>query len=644
MPIYLDEQEHTEMDLAVKKLPEDIQRVYITAREAADSPADASKSQEATIPPVEELVRPEPFGLNPPPSWMDQKPEPRPEPKVLYKTKSGVEITDHDVDNAIGVAFGAGPASLTGKFDSYINSFVSAVKSPSVAEKAAAIKALEAEKTSAGIPKTEPIMDDTEKALKAIYDVLDGPGAYEAKYAPKPKKDIFDYIQTEDGKYEIFNATSGKTHAMVDNEAQALSLVKTYHTTGGPKTIPITESAKKIDEGFQGWNKSDLRDMSPAEASDYYWEFLTKHGDQTAAQFEQKYLNANSFKKGNAWEVFSDLVKKKHAENPYAQIPFESDVPKGWTAIEPGVEIRPPSKKEWSMTGQETAEAYNDAMNAGNSKNANKMYAQFLKDAKASQITDFDLHLETLESPKTVAAMEKVKKLWDEESKAISAVPKDTVYDKIISKIEEIQGQALNKYIQEQAQRYHEAAKQGIRPEAVSKGYDTPAYRGLRLHEGMEVQSVNNFDKNGVMFSSDSPLLADMYASYLSKHPGWKVKEGSFDPGAQVAPLYINTKDYHVYDAKGKTWQEANPKATAEARSADKKGVIIQNVWDEPNSTRTLGKPNTVYITFPKGASTVKSRFAKEFNPESKDMLHMIPVIGVGGAAGYVSLQQENTE
>lgn len=165
---------------------------------------------------------------------------------------------------------------------------------------------------------------------------------------------------------------------------------------------------------------------------------------------------------------------------------------------------------------------------------------------------------------------------------------------------------------------------------AMAKGYEQPAYRGIKT------ESPSSVHTGFTLYSTESPLLADMYSSYLSKHPGFKVPEGSFLEGAQVMPLYINTKNYHYFDAKGKHWTEANGKAIEEARNAGKPGVIVDKVWDEPNSTNALGEAKKIFITFQEGLSTVKSRFAKEFNPESKDMLHGI---GVGGPAGYISYE-----
>ena len=107
-------------------------------------------------------------------------------------------------------------------------------------------------------------------------------------------------------------------------------------------------------------------------------------------------------------------------------------------------------------------------------------------------------------------------------------------------------------------------------------------------------------------------------------------------------PLMINPKDYHVFEAHGKDWQDVQPTAIREAKKAGKVGVIMKNVHDEPGSTKAL-PPKDVFITFPEGAGTVKSRFAQKFDPSSPNMLHMIPIIGTATAAGIVGVStQEN--
>jgi hypothetical protein len=181
-------------------------------------------------------------------------------------------------------------------------------------------------------------------------------------------------------------------------------------------------------------------------------------------------------------------------------------------------------------------------------------------------------------------------------------------------------------------------------PRVTPRGeYTEPAYRGLTVYpDSPNVPGLPNpnfnYSKAGAQYSTSNPMLADMYAGYLDTHPGIKVPEGAFPENSQVLPLMINTKDYHYFDAKGQIWQKANKIAIKEAKQAKKKGVIVDNVWDEPNSTTALGKPNKIYITFPEGASTVKSRFAEKFDPNSPNMMHGIGTIGIGTAAtGYVS-------
>jgi hypothetical protein len=166
-------------------------------------------------------------------------------------------------------------------------------------------------------------------------------------------------------------------------------------------------------------------------------------------------------------------------------------------------------------------------------------------------------------------------------------------------------------------------------------GYETPAYRGFYIYKG-DVGPVHRFEGGDRLYSTANPDLADMYASYLDKHPGREVPEGAFGQGATVAPLYINTKDYHYYDAGGGHWQVHNNRAIKEAHAQGKPGVIVDNVWDEPNSTKNLPTPNKIFITFPSGASTVKSKFAAKFDKSSPNMLHSVTGMG-GPATGYVS-------
>src|SRR5882762_7030327 len=176
---------------------------------------------------------------------------------------------------------------------------------------------------------------------------------------------------------------------------------------------------------------------------------------------------------------------------------------------------------------------------------------------------------------------------------------------------------------QEIIEKFKQEAKSPIRKEpsfTYPSDYNTPAWKGLRLHEGQEISSKYDFEKgHPEIYSSNSALLADMYTSYLSRHPaaeglGKHVPEETFVSGSTVMPLLINTKNYHVHDAKGKTWIFEQPTAINEAKAKGAPGVVMHNVWDEPNNTRVLKEPKTVYITFPEGAGTVKSRFAKKFD------------------------------
>jgi len=205
-------------------------------------------------------------------------------------------------------------------------------------------------------------------------------------------------------------------------------------------------------------------------------------------------------------------------------------------------------------------------------------------------------------------------------------------------------GEALGKFAEDKTgilDRFQRAVAEArkpidpVRDARISGGYTQPAYRGMQLWDRGSATPVY---KGAELYSTESPMLADMYASHLTKHPGWKPAEGSFGEGATVSPLYIDTSKYHHADAKGEVWSSFNYKAIAKAKEEGKPGVVIDNVWDEPGSTQALPGPKRIFITFPEGASTVKSKFATKFDKNSPNMMHGIGAIGIGGpASGYVS-------
>jgi hypothetical protein len=166
--------------------------------------------------------------------------------------------------------------------------------------------------------------------------------------------------------------------------------------------------------------------------------------------------------------------------------------------------------------------------------------------------------------------------------------------------------------------------------------YVTEAFRGVRVEPGKDFQGVF---KGSEMYSSVSTKLADMYSSYLSAHPGEAPKPYAYHEGASVVPLWIDTSDYLHVDAKGAHWSSFNPGAIAEAKAQGKKGVVIDNVWDEPNSTHSLEGPQKVFVTFKNGASTVKSKSAARFDPSSPNIARgLIPAVGISGVAGAVAM------
>ena len=178
----------------------------------------------------------------------------------------------------------------------------------------------------------------------------------------------------------------------------------------------------------------------------------------------------------------------------------------------------------------------------------------------------------------------------------------------------------------------------------LERGYTEPAYRGVKIYPGKELGPVQNFEHSGELYSTADPMLADMYSDYLTHHPGQHVPEGAFNEGATVMPLWIDTSKYHYVDAGGKKWTYVNLKAIDEAKREGKPGVIIDNVWDEPNSTMNLAGPKKIFITLPTGAHTVKSKFATKFDPQSPNMMHGVAAIGMGGPAGYVSMMPSDVK
>lgn len=160
--------------------------------------------------------------------------------------------------------------------------------------------------------------------------------------------------------------------------------------------------------------------------------------------------------------------------------------------------------------------------------------------------------------------------------------------------------------------------------------YTTPAYRGISVYPGEDIGTTY---KGAAMFSSANPQIADMYTSYLSKHPGDTPAQHAYRDGATVMPLWLDTSNYHTYDAAGKSWAIANERAIKEAKSAGKLGVTIHNVYDEPNSTKSLS-PQTVHITFPEGQTTVKSQNAAMFDPTAKSIAKVLPFVAGGAVAG----------
>lgn len=364
------------------------------------------------------------------------------------------------------------------------------------------------------------------------------------------------------------------------------------------------DTLNKIKEALEGIQaKNPGHHMSGEEAAKFYHKTYKNYGTQAAVDFDKEYELLST---SSQWHDYNMSVNNasKHPDSPFFGGYKQGKVPINESGFKPGT---PEFDKHYGYK----EEPYNP-------------------DNWEQELTD----LLKQGTPKGWNSLEDM-------AMEPYVAPPLTAKEKLENQVKEIQNMLFNNSINEKAKAYLEAHKGNIPKEAIEKGYTEPAYRGLTIHggPGSEVNPTYNFGSH--LYSSNSPLLADMYAGYLSQHPGWQVNPGTFSEGATVAPLLINTKNYHIYDAKGAHWQDANVVAIKQARKEGKDGVIVKNVWDEPNSTKALPSAATVYITFERGASTVKSRFAERFDKSSPNMMHMIPVIGVGGAAGYVSMKDE---
>lgn len=145
-------------------------------------------------------------------------------------------------------------------------------------------------------------------------------------------------------------------------------------------------------------------------------------------------------------------------------------------------------------------------------------------------------------------------------------------------------------------------ASKDVEKRRMQQGFTTEAFRG------------GEHTKNTRVYLTASEKLAKMYNK--------KVKQ-----------YWLNTKDYYMFNAHGKSWGTVEYKAKELAQKAGAKGIIIHNVGDEPNLTsQTLG-PQTTYLVF--DLSTVRAPTAA-FDPAKsniKDLLASGAAIAVGGAS-----------
>jgi hypothetical protein len=148
-------------------------------------------------------------------------------------------------------------------------------------------------------------------------------------------------------------------------------------------------------------------------------------------------------------------------------------------------------------------------------------------------------------------------------------------------------------------------------------GYTTPAYRG---RQGGSAGRREPDVGGEPIFSAANPDLAGLYAGI---NPDLTPYKGSqLFGGHQTQPLLLDTRNYLKFDAQGADWSTAQQRAFPKARKEGKSGVIMYNVLDEPIGNyagQTVLGPQTVYATF--DPKTRKSKFARQFDPESRDML-----------------------
>lgn len=149
----------------------------------------------------------------------------------------------------------------------------------------------------------------------------------------------------------------------------------------------------------------------------------------------------------------------------------------------------------------------------------------------------------------------------------------------------------------------------------VKMRYTTPAYHGSAFSDPAQLSKYSEpkSPSGKKSFLAAQPELSKLYDSgHLHKY-------------------WLNTDDYHMFNAHGKSWGTIGKKAIDEATKANKKGIIVHNVADEPNLTMQQLGPQTTYVVFDR--SSIRSDKA-EFKPGSshlKDLLASGAAIAVGG-------------
>jgi hypothetical protein len=135
-----------------------------------------------------------------------------------------------------------------------------------------------------------------------------------------------------------------------------------------------------------------------------------------------------------------------------------------------------------------------------------------------------------------------------------------------------------------------------LEKDRIKGKFTTPAYHGQAnaADQGFRLYNEPKSPTGKKRFAAAQPELSELYAS------------------GNVSKYWLNTNDYHMFNAGGKSWGTIGKKAIDEATKAGKKGIIVHNVADEPNLGMDKLGPQTTYVIFDQ--STLRSEKA-QFDP-----------------------------